>query len=141
MPFYFVITLTVIFGKVVKNPYFWMMKVFKLDKKTNSKTHKLEMIISVLCLFNSIHLSETDIKVLAYYIVYKLTEKTDKLLLASKIVKNINTLRNVKVRLYKLGFLKKDKDLYKSYEVNLSKDFIDFNDDEEIKMIINIDNR
>ena len=118
-----------------------MMKVFKLDKKTNSKTHKLEMIISVLCLFNSIHLSETDIKVLAYYIVYKLTEKTDKLLLASKIVKNINTLRNVKVRLYKLGFLKKDKDLYKSYEVNLSKDFIDFNDDEEIKMIINIDNR
>lgn len=130
-----------IFGKFRKNVYFWMMKVFKIDKKANSKTNKLEMIVSVLCLFNSIHLSETDIRVLAYYIVYKLTEKTDKLLLTSKIVKNTNTLRNVKVRLCKLGFLKKDKDLYKSYEVNLSKDFEDFNDDEQIKMIINIDNR
>jgi hypothetical protein len=129
------------FGNLIKNVYFWIMKVFKLDKKTNSKTHKLELIISILCLFNSIHLSSTDVKVLAYYIVYKISEKTDKLLISSKIVKNINTLRNVKVRLYKLGFLKKDKDLYKTYEVNLSKDFKDFADDEEIKMIINIDNQ
>lgn len=129
------------FGNFAKKVYFWVMKVFKLDKKTNSKTHKLELIISILCIFNSIHLSDTDIKVLAYFIIYKINEKTDALLIKSGIVKNINTLRNVKVRLYKLGFLKKDKDLYKTYEVNLSKDFKDFADDEEIKMIINIDNQ
>jgi hypothetical protein len=130
-----------IFGNLRKKVYFWIMKVFKLDKKTNSKTHKLELIISILCIFNNIHLSGTDIKVLAYYINYKINEKTDALLIKSGIVKNINTLRNVKVRLYKLGFLKKDKDLYKTYEVNLSKDFKDFAEDEEIKMIINIDNQ
>jgi hypothetical protein len=121
--------------------YFWLMKVFKLEKKANSKTDKLELIVSILCLFNGIHLSKTDIRVLAYYMVYSLTEKTDNLILASKIVKNVNTLRTVKVRLHKLGFLKKDKDLYKSYELNLSKDVKDFNNDDEVKMIINIDNR
>jgi hypothetical protein len=124
-----------------KNLYFWVMKVFKLEKKANGKVNKLELIISILCTFSSIHLSETDIRVLAYYIVYKITEKTDKLLISSQVVKNIGTLRNIKTRLFKLGFLKKDKDLYKSYEVNLSKDFKDFNDDDEIRMIINIDNK
>jgi hypothetical protein len=124
-----------------KNLYFWIMKVFKLDKKANGKVNKLELIISVLCTFNNIHLSETDIRVLAYYIVYKINEKTDRLLITSEVVKNIGTLRNIKTRLFKLGFLKKDKDLYKSYELNLSKDFVDFNDDDEVKMIINIDDK
>ena len=126
---------------MTKNLYFWIMKVFKLDKKANGKVNKLELIISVLCTFNNIHLSETDIRVLAYYIVYKINEKTDRLLITSEVVKNIGTLRNIKTRLFKLGFLKKDKDLYKSYELNLSDDFMDFNDDDEVKMIINIDDK
>jgi hypothetical protein len=121
--------------------YFWLMKVFKLEKKANSKTDKLELIVSILCLLNGIHLSETDIRVLAYYMVYTINEKTDELIISSKIVKNMNTLRTVKVRLHKLGFLKKDKDLYKSYELNLSKDVKDFNNDDEVRMLINIDNR
>ena len=116
------------------------MKVLKLEKKADSKTNKLELIISVLCFFNGIHLSETEIKVLAYFVVYKINEKTDNLLITSKIVKNVDRLRNIKVKLYKKGFLKRDKDLYKSYEVNFSKEFKDF-DDDEIKMVINIDNR
>lgn len=117
------------------------MKVFKLDKKANGKAHKLELIISILCQLSDVHLSETDIRVLAYYIVYHINEKTDKLLISSKIVKNVGTLRNIKTRLFKLGFLKKDKDLYKSYEVNLSDEFKDFNNDDEVRMIINIDNK
>ncbi len=125
----------------MKKIYFWLMKVFKLDKKANGKVDKLEMIISILCIFNNIHLSDTDIRVLAYFMVYKINEKTDKLLINSKIVKNIGTLRNIKTRLFNLGFLKKDKDLYKSYEVNLSPEFEAFNDDDQIKMIINIDNQ
>jgi len=126
------------FGKIL---YFWLMKVFKLEKKANSKTDKLELIVSILCLLNGIHLSDTDIRVLAYYMVYTINEKTDDLIISSKIVKNMNTLRTVKVRLHKLGFLKKDKDLYKSYELNLSKDVKDFNNDDEVRMLINIDNR
>lgn len=113
------------------------MKVIKIDKKANNKTDKLELVISILCLLNGVHLSKTDISALAYYVVYKVNEKTDKLLLSSGIIKNVDSLRNVKVRLFKLGFLKKDKELYKTYEVNLSKDF---KEDDEIKMIINIDN-
>jgi|SRR5271155_1133509 len=140
MPSFFGLTLTIILGIFEKKFYLWLMKVLKLEKKADSKTNKLELIISVLCFFNGIHLSETEIKVLAYFVVYKINEKTDNLLITSKIVKNVDRLRNIKVKLYKKGFLKRDKDLYKSYEVNFSKEFKDF-DDDEIKMVINIDNR
>jgi hypothetical protein len=141
MPSFFGITLTMAIGIFEKKFYLWLMKVLKLEKKADSKTNKLELIISILCFFNGIHLSETEIKVLAYFVVYKINEKTDKLLITSKIVKNVDRLRNIKVELYKKGFLKRDKDLYKSYEVNFSKDFKDFNDDDQIRMMINIDNR
>jgi hypothetical protein len=114
------------------------MKIIKINKKTNNKTDKLELVISILCLLNNIHLSKTEVKVLAYYVIYKINEKTDKLLMDSRVVKTLQSLRNIKVRLDKLGFLKRSNDLYKSYEVNLSKDF-DAQAD-ETTMLIKIDN-
>lgn len=114
------------------------MKAIKIDKKTNGKTDQLELVISILCLLYDKKLSKTDVKVLAYFIVYKMSEKTDKLLINSKIVRDATRLRNIKVKLKNLGFLKRVKDLYRSYEVALSKDF-DV-DDNDVRLIIRIDN-
>lgn len=113
------------------------MKVIKVIKKASSKTDQLQMVISILCLLNDIKLSKTDIVVLSYYIVYKINSKTDKLILDSEIVKDMNALRNVKTKLKRKGFLKRSE-LYKSYEVNLSKDF-NF-EDKEFNILIKIDN-
>lgn len=75
---------------------------------------------------------------MSYYINYRISDKTDNLLISSKIVKDIPSLRNIKAKLKKLGFLKRTKELYKSYEVNISKDFNV--EDNEIRLLIKIDN-
>ena len=86
---------------------------------------------------SGIPLSETEIKVLAYYVVHGVKEATDTLLLNSNVTGK-GALGNIKTKLLKLGFLKRTKDLYKSYELNLSKDF-DKND-KEINIFIKVDN-
>jgi len=69
---------------------------------------------------------------------YKISEKTDNLLISSKIVKDVPSLRNIKTKLRRLGFLKRTKELYKSYELTLSKDFnIEEN---KFNLLIKIDN-
>jgi|GEM_PF-2513223 hypothetical protein len=114
------------------------MKLIKLEQKTNSKIEQLELVISIVCLVNKIHLSKTELSVLAYYINYKINKKTDDLLINSNIVKDVPSLRNIKTKLSKSGFLKRTKELYKSYEVALNKDFSV--DDNQIGITIKIDN-
>jgi len=110
----------------------------KIEKKTNGKTEQLKLVISILCLINEVHLSETELNVLSYYMAYKISEKTDNLLISSKIVKDVPSLRNIKTKLRRLGFLKRTKELYKSYELTLSKDFnIEEN---KFNLLIKIDN-
>lgn len=99
------------------------MKVIDITKKTASKTEQIELVISILCLLNGITLSKTENSVLAYFVVYGIKESTDELLVSSDIVSGIPQLRNIKTKLCKLGFLKRTKDMYKTYELNLSKDF------------------
>lgn len=114
------------------------MKLIKIDKKTNGKTEQLKLVISILCTVNGMHLSDTELSVLAYYLTYKINEKTDNLLISSKIVKDVPSLRNIKTKLRKLGFLKRTKELYKSYELNISKSF--GLEDNQISLLIKIDN-
>jgi hypothetical protein len=109
-----------------------------IEKKTGSKTDQIRLVISLLCMINDIHLSDTELNVLSYYITYKISEKTDNLLISSKVVKDVSSLRNIKTKLRKLGFLKRTKELYKSYELNLDKKFNI--EDDQIALIIKIDN-
>ena len=123
---------------VIKFCYVCIMKI-TLKKKTSNKTEQIKLVTSLLCLVNDIHLSDTQLSVLAYYLTYKISEKTDELLINSKIVKDVSSLRNIKTKLRKLGFLKRTKELYKSYELNLSKDHLNL-EDNEIAVLIKIDN-
>jgi len=113
------------------------MKVIEITKKTNHKTEQIETLISILCLLDGIKLSKTDKLVLSYFVVYGLKEPTEKLLISSGVVKTLDDLRNRKTKLTKLGFLKRTKGLYKSYELNLSKDF---KLDSNIRLYIKLDN-
>jgi hypothetical protein len=112
------------------------MKVITMTKKTSHKTEQMELVISILCMVNNIKLSKTDISVLAYYVVHGVKESTDSLLINSGVTK-LGALGNIKVKLMKLGFLKRTKELYKSYELNLSKDF---SQDQSMNLFIKIDN-
>jgi hypothetical protein len=113
------------------------MKGLKIDKKTKTKTEQIKLFMSILCLLNEIELSETEINILSYYIQYKISSKTDDLIIASGIVKNISILRNMKYRLCKKGFLKRDSKEYKTYELN-GKD-MNFEDD-DVRLLIKLDN-
>lgn len=113
------------------------MKFIEITKKTGHKTEQMELVISILCLVNGIHLSKTEVKVLAYYIVHGLKVSTDKLLINSGIIEQ-KPLRNMKTKLTKMGFLKRVDELYNSYELNLSKDFSP--NDKTINLVIKIDN-
>jgi hypothetical protein len=114
------------------------MKLIKIEKKTNGKTEQIKLVLSILCLINGIHLSDTELSVLSYYMVYKISEKTDDLLINSKVVKDISALRNIRTKLKRMGFLKRTKELYKSYELAMSKDFN--LEDNQISLAIKIDN-
>lgn len=113
------------------------MKVIEITKKTDHKTHQMELVISILCMVNGIHLSKTEVKVLSYYVVHGMKESTDSLLINSEIIKK-DALRNMKTRLLNLGFLRRTKELYNSYELNLSKDFTV--NDKVMNLLIKIDN-
>lgn len=113
------------------------MKV-TLEKKTTSKTEQIKLAIAISCLVSDIHLSDTELSVLAYYVTYQISEKTDDLLIKSNVVKDVSSLRNIKTKLRKIGFLKRTKELYKSYELNLSKD--SKFEDNQIAILIKIDN-
>lgn len=114
-----------------------MKNTIQITKKTTSRTDQVKLALDILCLLNDIDLSKTEKMVLTYFVVYKVSEKTDKLLLDSQIVKTIESLRNIKSKLTKLGFLLRSEDRYKSYELNLNSDF---SLDKTIHLDIKLDN-
>lgn len=113
-----------------------IMSVIKIEQKVQSHTDQIEMVISILCFLNNIKLTKTQRKVLAFYVVYGIKEKTDQLIIKSGIVPKVDSLRNVKVKLHKLGFLKRYVGVYKSYELAISKDF---QPDNVVTLLIKID--
>lgn len=113
------------------------MSVIKITKHTSSKTGQMEVLISIMCLLNDIKLSDTATKVLAHYLAFGLKASTDELLIKSKVVTDISGLRNTKTLLKNLGFLKRTKELYKSYELNLDAGF---KPDDTVTLLIKLDN-
>lgn len=113
-----------------------LMKQIKLIKKTSHKTEQIEIVISILCMVAGMKLDATDIRVLAYYVVHGLKESTDTLIVNSGVA-TFRRLGNIRSKLLKLGFMKRTKELYKSYELTLDKNFTN---DNEINVLIKIDN-
>jgi len=112
------------------------MRLVKIKKKTNSKVEQAKVLIALFCLLINIKLSDTELTVLAYFMVYRITRKTKDLILSSGILKTEDSLKNTMSKLKKFGMLVRNID---SKEYTLRKD-LDFAVDPVMGVLIKIDN-
>lgn len=112
------------------------MQLVKVKKKTNNKVEQAKLLIALFCLLTGIKLSDTELTVLSYFMVYKINRKTKDLILSSGILKSEDSLKNTLSKLKKFGMLVKNID---SKEYSLRKD-LNFTLDPVMGMLIKIDN-
>lgn len=110
--------------------------LIKIEKQVNSKIMLAKAVIRVLICFNEIKLSETQISVLAYFMVYGVNPTTKNLIVSSKICKNLNNIKTVMVRLKKLELIYKD-DLNGKVYVN---SIFNLKNAQEVGIYLKIDN-
>lgn len=84
------------------------MQFIKFKKKTNNKVEQAKALISVFCLLSNIKLSDTELTVLAYFMVYKINRRTKDLIIAAGVMKNDDSLKSTVSRLKKFGMIVKD---------------------------------
>lgn len=112
-----------------------MPQIIKVVKKTNSKIEQAKTLLSVFCLLSDIRLSDTDLTVLSYFLVYGAKQETRDLIVKSSIL-NQDSLRNTVSRLNKFGLVKKSL-TSKEYELS---EKINVQPDGKLGMFIQIDN-
>jgi len=112
------------------------MQLIKINKKTNNKIEQAKALISVYCLLSSIKLSDTDITVLSYFMVYKITQGTKDLILKSRILQSVESIKNTMSKLKGVGLIKKVA--INQYLVN---DNLNVNLDNVVALLIKIDNK
>lgn len=113
------------------------MQIIKFTQKTSNKIEQAKALASVYCLLHSINLSDTDLTVLAYFIVYKITQSTKDLIIKSEILKNGDSLKNTISKLKSKGLIKKSL-LKKEYLINDNLNIVGEN---VVVVLIKIDNR
>ena len=111
------------------------MQLIKVVKKTNSKIEQAKTLLAIFCLLSEIRLSQTELTVLAYFLVYKINDQTKDLIIKSEIL-NADSLKNTMSKLSKFGLIKKStisKEYYVSEKINI-------NPDVKVGMLVQIDN-
>lgn len=112
------------------------MQLVKIKKKTNSKVEQAKTLISIYCMLTNIKLSDTELTVLAYFMVYKINRKTKDLILNAGIMKSDDSLKSTLSRLKKFGMITKDAD---TKQIFLRKE-LNFNLSPTMGILIKIDN-
>lgn len=110
------------------------MQLVKVVKKTNSKIEQATTLLSIFCLLSDIRLSKTELTVLAYFLVYKVTATTKELIIKSELL-NADSLKNTMSKLSRFGLIKKHPN--REYYVNEN---ISVAPGDKIGMLIQIDN-
>lgn len=93
------------------------MQLVTIKKKTNNKVEQAKKVIAIFCLLMDVRLSDTELTVLAYFMVYKVNRKTKDLILSSGILKSEDSLKNTLSKLKKFGLLRRTVDS-KEYSLN-----------------------
>lgn len=112
------------------------MQLVTVVKKTTTKIDQARAVLSIFCLLSDIRLSDTDLTVMSYFMVYRINDESKKLIVDSQIL-NSDSLQNTISRLKKFGLIKK---------ANVGKDWhisekLDIKLEGEVGMLIKIDNR
>lgn len=80
----------------------------KMVKQVTSKVELAKTIITITKYFNDVKLSDTEVTVLAYFMVYGINTQSKNLIIKSEVCKNIATIKTIMVKLKKLGLIYKD---------------------------------
>lgn len=107
----------------------------KIQKKTNGKIDLAKTVLSIFCLLSNIQLSESELTVLAYFIVYKISDNTKELILKSKVLATNDSLKNTMTKLRKFGLIKKQN------KQDILNQQIDFALEPVVGVLIKIDNK
>lgn len=84
-----------------------MVSLIKLNKRVDNKIDVVKKFIVIYCEVNDISLSKTEVLVLAYFILYGISDKTMDLIFNSKIT-NGASFKNILSKLRKNGFIRKN---------------------------------
>lgn len=80
--------------------------LIKIEKKTHGKIEQAKVLISIFCQLSNIKLSDTENTILAYFIVYKISETTEDLIVKARLA-TVDSLKNVMTKLRKVSLIKK----------------------------------
>lgn len=89
--------------------------LLKISKVASTKVEMAKIIIKVYILLSDIHLSESCIVLLAYFMVYGVSKNTKELVIKSSIAKNDNVIRGLMTKLRQNGLIYKDELNLKTY--------------------------
>ena len=85
-----------------------MATLLKMTKKVTTKIELSKAIIYIALCFRNIKLSDTEISVLAYFMVYGVNQQSKQLIVNSGICKNIQGIKTIMVKLKKKELIFKD---------------------------------
>lgn len=84
------------------------VSLVKMVKAVSSKVELAKTIIKISICFNEIKLSEAELTVLAYFMVYGVNLATKNLIVKSGVCKNLANIKTMMVKLKKNGLIYKD---------------------------------
>lgn len=111
------------------------MQLVRIIKKTSNKIDQAKVIIAIFCLLSEIKLSDTELTVLAYFMVYGMNPETDELIVKSRLHTPFS-LNNTKSKLTRFGLIKKNQST-KKHQIN---ERLSVKPENQIGMLIKIDN-
>lgn len=98
------------------------VSLVKMVKAVTSKVELAKSIIQLTTCFNNVRLSEAEVGILAYFMVYGISTATKNLIVKSGICKNLGNIKTIMVKLKKLELIYKD-DLNGKVYVNKNLSF------------------
>lgn len=109
----------------------------KLNKTVSTKLEFAKSVANIYVCFNSIRLSDTQLTILSYFMVYGINPQTKELIVKSGACKNLANIKTIMVALKKLGLIYRD-DL--NNKVYLNKN-LNFELTPTIGLFLKIDNK
>lgn len=80
----------------------------RMQKHVSTKIDLAKAIIHLVICFSNIKLSDTEITILAYFMVYNVNTSTKQLIVKSGVCKNTANIKTIMVKLKKLELIYKD---------------------------------
>lgn len=84
------------------------VSIVKMVRSVSSKIELAKAIINISICFNNIKLSDTEVTVLAYFMVYGINQQSKNLIVKSSICKSLANIKTIMVKLKKLELIYKD---------------------------------